>query len=121
MQAAPALHPHGRAVADWLEGLRCWVLDVPHPNSHRLKGQACDRLRPRFIAEALEQELQRQCGSAELLVHWQWESRTGQVSGMLLQGGQLQRFWWYPAMAQFRSEPLLQLRAQWWSQRGSSD
>ena len=115
MQAAPALHPTVLTAGGWLERLRCWVLALPQPSNHLLQGQTCDRLRPRFVAVALNQELQQHCGiSAAALVHWQWDSRSGQVSGLLLRSGQLQRFWWHPALDQFRTEALLQLRLQRW-------
>ena len=102
----------GRAAGDWLERLRCWVLALPQPNGSLLQGQVCDRLQPRFIAVALEQALQQSCRSdAARVIHWQWNSRTGQVSGLLLaQSGALQRFWWHAALNQFRTEALLQLR-----------
>ena len=117
MQSAPALHRPALVSGVWLERLRCWVLALPQPTTHLLQGQACDRLRPRFIAVALEQELQQRLGgTAVALVHWQWHSRTGQVSGLLLQSGQLQRFWWHPELDQFRTEELLQLRLQRWLQ-----
>ena len=113
MQAAPALTPLGQSAGNWLERLRCWVLALPQPSNHLLQGQACDRLRPRFVAVALEQELAERCGvNAIALVHWQWDSRTGQVNGLLLQAGQLQRFWWHAGLNQFHCEPLLQLRLQ---------
>ncbi len=113
MQTVPALRPMGQAAEDWLERLRCWVLALPQPATPHLQGQACDRLRPRFVAVALEQELQQRLGvTAVSLVHWQWHSRTGQVSGLLLQAGQLQRFWWHAELDQFRTEDLLQLRLQ---------
>lgn len=117
MQTAPALHPQGLALSMWLERLRCWVLAQPQPCSPRLLGQACDRQRPRFVAVALEQELQQRCGSnAMAVVHWQWNSRTGQVSGLLLDNGELLRFWWHPALDHFRTETLLQLRLHGWLQ-----
>ena len=117
MQSAPALSPKALDVAEWLGRLRCWVMDQPQPQSRPLLGQVCDRLRPRFIAVPLEQELQNRCRGQATLVTWQWNSRTGQVSGLLLQAGQLQRFQWIPGLNHFHQDPVLHLQPRWWPRR----
>lgn len=118
MHTAPALSPQALGLADWLERLRCWVLALPQPHGEPLIGQVCDRLRPRFIAVALEEELLSRSDAADAtLLTWQWDSRTGQVRGLLLQAGQLQRFHWIPGLQQFHQEALLNLQPRWWPQR----
>lgn len=115
MQATPALNPFPLGLGPWLERLRCWVL--AEPMARPLNGQCCDRLRPRFIAHALQQELPRQLGDGAELVEWQWDSSTGQVRGLLLAANQLQRFQWIPGLEQFRLQPVAELRLRSWPLR----
>lgn len=112
MQAMPALNPFPLGLGPWLERLRCWVL--AEPMTRPLNGQCCDRLRPRFIAQALQQELPRQLGDGAELVEWQWDSSTGQVRGLALVGNQLQRFLWVPGLETFRLQPVASLRRKRW-------
>lgn len=90
-----------------LQGLRRWVL--LEAQSPVLQGQACDRLRPRFLAEALEQKLAEEQLAGAALVHWQWESSTGQVHGLLWRGDRLERFHWLPGLEHLVRLPLLEL------------
>ncbi len=112
MQAASA--PGGRAVplSGWLGRLRHWVM--AEPQARPLLGQRCDRLRPRFIAHALEQELPRQLNANAELVEWQWDSSTGRVSGLLLTANLIQRFQWIPGVERFRLQPVAELRKRRW-------
>jgi hypothetical protein len=112
MQAVPALQPQALAVAQWWQRLRCWVLAEPAPAD--LVGQRCDRLRPRFIAHALHQELPRQAGADAALVEWHWDSSTGQVSGLLLAANQLLHFHWIPGLQRFQLHPVAALQPKWW-------
>lgn len=104
------------ALGEMLSGLRRWVLAEPTPRL--LQGQACDRLRPRFLAVALEEKLAAEELAGAALVDWQWESRTGQVHGLLLRRGQLERFHWLPGLAQLVRRPVLGLSLQPYRLRG---
>lgn len=112
MRSFPALpqgllQRSGAALSEGLQALRRWVLVEPKPAV--LQGQACDRLRPRFLAVALEQKLAAEHLAGAALVDWQWESSTGQVHGLLWSGGQLERFHWLPGLAQLIRRPVLEL------------
>lgn len=115
MQAASVLQLQAPGLGDWLQKLRSWVLAEPVPAA--LEGQCCDRLRPRFVAAALKQELPRQLVGKADLVDWQWDSSTGQVRGLLLNANQLQRFHWVPGLEQFRLQPIAELRLRSWPLR----
>lgn len=115
MQAPPDLPLQPRGLADWLQKLRCWVLAEPLPAA--LEGQRCDRLRPRFIAVALQQELPRQLAGKADLVDWQWDSGTGQVHGLLLSGNRLLRFRWVLGLEQFRLQPVAEISPRSWPLR----
>jgi hypothetical protein len=89
--------------------LLAWVLDQP-PAAAVLSGQCCDRLRPSFVRRALDRCLQQHSAHSELaLVDWRWEARSGEVSGLVLQRGVLQRFRWSPAQHRLALRPQLVL------------
>ena len=112
MRSAPArslglLQRYAAALSQTLQGLRRWVLAEAKPPL--LQGQACDRLRPRFLAVALEHKLAAEQLAGAALVDWQWESSTGQVHGLLWRGDQLERFHWLPELEHLVRQPVLAL------------
>ncbi len=104
MQVSPALRSGSALVVHNLQRLWCWVLAVPM--SPPLEGQCCDRLRPCWIARALELELMLQLPEGSALVDWRWERRSDVVSGVVLQANRLQHFCWIPSLKRFVLQPL---------------
>jgi hypothetical protein len=104
MQAGSALRSGSKVLIQGLQRLGCWVLAVPMPAP--LHGQCCDRLRPRWIARALELELRLQLPEGSALVDWRWEQSSDVVSGVVLQANRLQHFCWIPSLKRFALQPL---------------
>lgn len=107
VRSAVLLQRSSDAMRGLLQGLRRWVLLEAKPPV--LQGQACDRLRPRFLAVALQQKLREEELAGAALVDWHWESSTGQVHGLLWRGDQLERFHWLPELEHLVRLPLLEL------------
>jgi hypothetical protein len=95
--------------------LRCWMLDQPTPPV--LLGQCCDRLRPGFLAVALEQKLRQEQLVDGVLVDWRWDSRSGQVQGLLWRSGRLERFHWLPERPHLVHHTVLELSRSPWPLR----
>ncbi|MFM7549157.1 MAG: hypothetical protein ACKO8I_09855 [Cyanobacteriota bacterium] len=110
-----ALQSSGAALLPLLKRLRCWVLDQPPPPP--LLGQCCDRLRPRFLAVALERKLQQQQLVDGVLVDWRWDSRSGKVQGLLWRGQRLEQFHWLPGASQLARRSVLELGSGGWPLR----
>lgn len=95
--------------------LRCWVLDQPTPPV--LRGQCCDRLRPGFLAVALERKLRQERLVDGVLVDWRWDCRSGQVQGLLWRSGRLERFHWLPERPDLVHHTVLELSRRPWPLR----
>ena len=110
-----ALRNGGNVVRRGLMRLRCWVLDQPTPPV--LLGQCCDRLRPGFLAVALERKLRQEQLLDGVLVDWRWDSRSGQVQGLLWRSGRLERFHWLPGFPHLVHRSVLELSLSPWPLR----
>ena len=110
-----ALRTGSAVVLRGLMQLRCWVLDQPTPPV--LLGQCCDRLRPGFLAVALEQKLRQEHLVDGVLVDWRWDSRSGQVHGLLWRSGRLERFHWLPERPHLVHHTVLELSRSPWPLR----
>jgi len=112
---ARAVGASGAALLRGLKRLRCWVLDQPPPPP--LLGQCCDRLRPRFLARALERKLLEEQLVDGVVVDWRWDSRSGKVQGLLWRGQRLEQFHWLPGLSHLVHRSVLELGSGGWSLR----
>ncbi|MFM7635071.1 MAG: hypothetical protein ACKO7Z_05715 [Cyanobacteriota bacterium] len=85
-----------------------WVLDQPPP-APPLLGQCCDRLRPGFMGQALELELEEQQLHDAAVVDWRWDGRSGQIKGLLWHQQRLEHFHWLPGLSHLVRQPVLEL------------